>query len=147
MYSREYWKDRATDQLGNVIQQGTLQDQAHYNNMETGIDDENIAGKIMLIKRIQEGYENEAEYHDVTLSMNAGMAWPFNNKETTVALTTSRESTDYNVDIYVLDYDGGHLGNIRVMDRALNGFKLIHDGSATTVNVRIKVTGGMSRDK
>lgn len=44
----------------------------------------------------------------------------------------------------MLAYSGGRLGNIRVTDRARNGFKLVHDGSATTVKVQIRVTGGMT---
>ena len=30
------------------------------------------------------------------------------------------------------------------MGRALNGFKLVHDGSATNVKVGIRVSGGMT---
>lgn len=37
MYQRTFWRDRAVDQTGQVIQHGTLQDQAHFNNMEDGI--------------------------------------------------------------------------------------------------------------
>ena len=33
-YDRSYWKDHVTDQSGEVIQQGTLLDQQHFNNME-----------------------------------------------------------------------------------------------------------------
>lgn len=36
-YDRSYWKDHVTDQSGEVIQQGTLLDQQHFNNMELGI--------------------------------------------------------------------------------------------------------------
>lgn len=55
-----------------------------------------------------------------------------------------RESTNYGVEVTVLEYSGGRPGNIRVTDRARNGFKLVHDGSATTVKVQIRVTGGMT---
>lgn len=51
MYNRSYWLDHVTDQSGAVIQQGTLQDQAHFNNMEVGIADANIAAAILA-----EGY-------------------------------------------------------------------------------------------
>lgn len=36
-YDRSYWKDHVTDQSGEVIQQGTLLDQQHFNNMELGM--------------------------------------------------------------------------------------------------------------
>ena len=32
-YDRSYWKDHVTDQSGEVIQQGTLLDQQHFNNI------------------------------------------------------------------------------------------------------------------
>jgi hypothetical protein len=143
MYQREYWQDRVTDKNGNVIQKGTSLNQVHFNNMETGIDDVSAATQILMFKDIQNDYEQKGEVHTLSLGMNSGLSWPFNNKETTVALSILRENTNYSVDIDVLEYSGGRLGNIRVSDRALNGFKLIHDGSATTVRVRVKISGGM----
>ena len=122
-YDRSYWKDHVTDQSGEVIQQGTLLDQQHFNNMELGISDMTLAGAIMQFKAVQDGY---------------------NNTPTTYALAQLRESTNYGVEVTVLAYSGGRLGNIRVTDRARNGFKLVHDGSATTVKVQIRVTGGMT---
>jgi hypothetical protein len=145
MYKREYWKDHVVDQNNEVIQQGTLQDQAHFNNIETGIDDVSIATQILMFKSILNDYEQKEEIHVVSLDMNSGQSWPFNNKDTIVALSILRENTNYSVDIDVLDYSGGRLGNIRVSDRALNGFKLVHDGSATTVRVKVKISGGMDK--
>ena len=46
MYHRTHWLDHVTDQNGAVIQQGTLQDQAHFNNMEVGIADANFAAQV-----------------------------------------------------------------------------------------------------
>lgn len=51
MYHRTHWLDHVTDQTGTIIQQGTLQDQLHFNNMEVGIADANIAAQILA-----EGY-------------------------------------------------------------------------------------------
>ena len=51
MYHRTHWLDHVTDQNGAVIQQGTLQDQAHFNNMEVGIADANFAAQVLT-----EGY-------------------------------------------------------------------------------------------
>mgnify|MGYP000690564708 len=54
-YDRSYWKDHVTDQSGEVIQQGTLLDQQHFNNMELGISDMTLAGAIMQFKAVQDG--------------------------------------------------------------------------------------------
>ena len=142
-YDRSYWKDHVTDQSGEVIQQGTLLDQQHFNNMELGISDMTIAGAIMQFKAVQAGYNYADELHTATLAQT-GSKWPINTTPTTIALAQLRESTNYGVEVTVLAYCGGRLGNIRVTDRARNGFKLVHDGSATTVKVQIRVTGGMT---
>lgn len=142
MYSRTFWLNHVEDQHGQVIQQGTLLDQDHLNNVEVGILDNYLAQQISRFKQIQEGYDTLSEVKSVSLAMNA-LPWPFNNKENTVALSQLREHTDYSVEVEVVSYSGGRLGNIQVKDRALNGFKLLHDGSATTVNVIVRITGGM----
>ena len=142
MYTRSYWQDHVVDQYGTVIQQGTLMDQDHFNNVEVGISDSYLAQQISRFKQLQEDYDTLSEVKSVSLAMNA-LPWPFNNKENTVALSQLREHTDYSVEVEVVSYSGGRLGNIQVKDRALNGFKLLHDGSATTVNVIVRITGGM----
>ena len=110
--------------------------------MEVGVSDSYLAQQISRFKQIQEDYDTLSEVKSVSLAMNA-LPWPFNNKENTVALSQLREHTDYSVEVEVVSYSGGRLGNIQVKDRALNGFKLLHDGSATTVNVIVRITGGM----
>lgn len=144
MYNRSYWVDHVVDQQGEIIQQGTLMDQQHFNNIEFGISDGDLTHAIMQFKNIQEDYDTIAEVRTVTLVNNENNGkWPFNNKETTVALQQIREHIDYEVDIEVVSYSGGRLGNIKVLDRALNGFKLLHEGSATSVELKIRISGGM----
>ena len=143
MYNRTFWLDHVADQHGQIIQQGTLMDQTHFNKIEEGISDVSTAHDILAFRMIQDGMNNESELHTLTLSMDA-LPWPFNNKANTIALNMLRENTNYSVEVNVLEYSGGRLGNIRVMDRAKNGFKILHDGSATTVKVAIRVSGGIT---
>lgn len=142
-YKRTYWVDHVVDQHGAVIQQGTLLDQQHFNNLEEGLSDASLAHAIMYFKQVQEDYNLTDELHTMTLAQT-GLKWPFNNKENTVGLAQLRENTNYSVEVTVLEYTGGRLGEIRVYDRAKNGFKLMHDGSATTVKVAVRVSGGMT---
>ena len=44
----------------------------------------------------------------------------------------------------MLGDSGGQLGNIRVTERARNGFKVLHDGSATHVQIAVRISGGMT---
>ena len=43
MYERTFWLDHVEDQSGEVIQEGTPLDQAHFNKMEVGIEDANLS--------------------------------------------------------------------------------------------------------
>ena len=108
-----------------------------------GLSDASLAHAIMAFKQIQEDYNITNELHILTLAQT-GLKWPFNNKENTIALAQLRENTNYSVEVAVLDYSGGRLGDIRVLDRARNGFKLLHDGSASIVKVAVRVSGGMT---
>ena len=85
--------------------------------------------------------DTTAEVKQVTLTAGTD-AWPFCIKDTAVAISTTRKNTNYDVDVYVKSYTGGTLGDITVKDKLANGFKLRHDGSAKSVVVIIKVTGG-----
>lgn len=85
--------------------------------------------------------EVAAEVKEVTLTAGND-PWPFCAKDTAVGLSTTRKNTNYTVDVYVKSYTGGTLGDIIVKDKLANGFKLRHDGSAKSVVVIIKVTGG-----
>lgn len=85
--------------------------------------------------------ETAVEVKDVTLTAGSG-PWPYCIKDTAVGLSTTRKNTAYDVDVYVKSYSGGRLGDITVKDKLANGFKLHHDGSAKTVVVTIKVSGG-----
>ncbi len=142
-YRRTFWVDHVTDQNGEVLQYGTLMDQEHFNNLEEGLSDAGLALAMTQFKQAQDGYQFEDEVHIVDLAMD-NLPWPFNNKQTTVALKNLRENVNYGVEVNVISYSGGRLGNITVMGRALNGFKLVHDGSATNVKVGIRVSGGMT---
>lgn len=142
MYERTFWKDHVTDKNGIVIQQGTLMDQEHFNKMELGISDATVAGQIMEFQAIQEGYETMGEIAEVTLTTNDN-PWPFCNEEKAVALNVLRNTKNYTVEVTVKSYSDGQLGNFEILDKALNGFKILHDGTAKSVTVMLKITGGM----
>lgn len=142
-YNRTYWLDHVTDKDGKVIQQGTPIDQYHLNKIEDGLATMSLELDGLLNKVMHDDYMSSEELHLVDL-MQSGEKWPFNNRETTVELVHNRDNIDYRVDITVLEYSGGLLGDIRVIDRARNGFKLLHDGSATAVRVSVRIIGGMN---
>ena len=86
--------------------------------------------------------EVAAEVKEVTLKN--GSKWPFGINEVSVGLAKTRKNANYGVDVYVKSYNGGRLGDVTVSGKLTNGFKLKHDGSAQTVVVVVRVTGGMN---
>lgn len=155
MYQRTYWVDHVTDQTGEVIQQGTLQDQAHFNNGEVGISDVSIAAAILGFgylhgRRVSEHNDAEifaeilGETHTVTLT-NSGKV-PFNStvdSPVTVALTKNRRNLYYSVEA-VVKAASGVVGDIHITDKALNGFKVSFDGSAKSVTMDLRIKGGIA---
>lgn len=156
MYHRTHWLDHVEDQDGAVIQQGTLQDQAHFNNMEVGIADANFAAQILVegylqLRRTQEHNDAElfaevlGETHTVTLTN--GKAFPFNStvsSPVSVALKQNRRNLYYSVEATAVKVNGGLLGDIHITGKALNGFKVSFDGSAKSVTLELKIKGGMA---
>ena len=122
---------------GEVMQQGTPQDQAHFNNMENGIMDAQIAASILLnavrqnLWVIQQG----------TVELKNTLQFPFNNSVQSVALTAGVESPAYVVVVDVKKATG-NVGEVEVTEQLANGFKIGYTGSAPSVTVNYTVIGG-----
>ena len=174
MYNQTEWKDHVTQypnrrritdngdgtsdvvkDQGEVIQQGTAQSATNFNNEEEGIQDVTMAAQILLVGNLQQQRANEehleeidgevlGEAHSVTLTNTA--AYPFNSTmdtPTTVALTTTRKNLFYTVEAEITAHTG-EVGDIHITDKALNGFKVSFDGSASSVTLTLRIKGGMT---
>ena len=99
MYNATKWLDKVVDvDSGEVIQAGTDQSAAHFNNMESGITDASVATAMLLIAAGELQSQTEIERHVVELKNTA--SYPFNNSTKTVSLAITRDNTDYTVDGY-----------------------------------------------
>jgi len=125
---------------GTVMQQGTPQDQAHFNKIEAGILDAHTAAALIL--NFARQHEWEVETGSVSLTNNK--SFPFNSSQTSVALKTPKESANYIVLTEIVNTNGNP-GEIMVSDKLLNGFKIAFTGSATAVTVNYTVIGGFMR--
>ncbi len=135
-----------TPSPGEELQEGTPQSATNFNHMESGIHDAGLATGLLIqawanMKRELDA-ELTVETGTVTLT-NSASNFLFNDSGTTVALTTARETVNYDVEVIVTAFSGGQLGDIEVYDKALNGFKVKYYGSATSVTISYKVKGGM----
>ena len=155
MYSRTYWQDHVTSpsdtftitnngdgtskitRAGTVQQQGTPQDEDHFNNMEEGIFDAHLMATLLLNYARQMGWEVETG----TVTLTNSSKYPFNNSQKSVALELPKESTDYVVLIQSVTPDFA-VGDIKITDKLLNGFKIAYDGSAESAVIAYTVIGG-----
>ena len=132
MYNATKWLDKVVDvDSGEVIQAGTDQSAAHFNNMESGITDASVAAAMLLIAA--------GERHVVELKNTA--SYPFNNSAKTVSLAITRDNTDYTVDVDIQAHTG-NVGEIQIYDKQLNGFKVKYDGSAESATLILRIKGG-----
>lgn len=163
MYKRKYWQDHVTQyenrfreqsnpdgtithipEEGEVLQEGTPQNAANFNNLETGIFAGNELNaehtRIMLQQRRE---LNMVKGESGTVALTNSLEYPFNNSAATVALATNRDTTDYTVEI---EQNAGVIGNVGrfiITDKLLNGFKIAFTGGAASVTVKYTIRGGV----
>ena len=131
---------------GEIIQQGTPQSAANFNNLEEGVVEANEmsdynATQIAAMQRRVEAL--------IGVSGNATVAntldYPFNSSATTpttVTFPVKRDTTNYTVDVEVTSETNGCAGLVTVFDKLTNGFKIRFDGSAKQIGVHYTVRGG-----
>ena len=141
MYRNTQWIDEVKDQdTEEVIQEGTPQSAGNFNNMEHGISDAHLAAALLIIQSGLTADQVATEEKTVTLSNS--QSYPFNNSTQTIALSRVRNFTDYTVEAEITDHDG-NVGDVRIFDRMLNGFKVAYDGSAKSATIKLRIKGGM----
>ena len=141
MYRRTFWLDKVEDvDTHEIIQEGTDQSAGHFNNAEHGISDVNLAAALILISSSLTAEQVATEERTITLTNS--QSYPFNDSTKTIALATARNFTDYTVEAEVLDHSGS-VGEVRIFDRMLNGFKVAYDGSAKSATIKLRIKGGM----
>ncbi len=141
MYRNTHWIDEVKDQeTEEVIQEGTPQSAGHFNNMEGGISDAHLAAALLVIQSSLTADQVATEEKTVTLTNT--QRYPFNSSTQTIALSTVRNFADYTVEAEIADHEG-NVGEVRIFDRMLNGFKVAYDGSAKSATIKLRIKGGM----
>lgn len=128
---------------GEVIQEGTPQNAKNFNDMEQRIlAAGEVAGLAMLkVGAVESKVEGLAgEIIETTLTNSK--EYPFNNSKKTLALKTPRGNLDYIVFVESSTEDAGGIGEIKITDKQLNGFKIEFTGAAKEVSVKCTVQGG-----
>lgn len=141
MYDSTKWHDKVIDtETGEIIQEGTDQSAGNFNKMESGISDAHLAAALLVIATGLTADQVAVETQTIELTNSA--SYPFNNSAKTVSLRKTRNFSDYTVEAEVLEHKG-NVGDVRVYDRLLNGFKVAFDGSAKKATIKLRIKGGM----
>ena len=135
---------------GEVYVEGTPQDADHFNKMEKGIVDAQIAAAQILLGQMQnrwriEALEKATDQETGEVTLNNSQSFPFNNSQVSVPLTIERDNLNYVLVVISATPTGGPAGEIEITDRQVNGFKLAFTGSASKVVVKYAVIGGFDR--
>jgi len=162
VYNRTVWRDHVTEfenryretknedgsithepVEGEVVQQGTPMNETNFNNMEMGIFENREALSEMLLKLIHHAQAITRLIGEAgTVEVTNSQTYPFNNSGKTVAISPARDTTDYSVDVEVLEETGGQAGHVIVYDKLKNGFKVRFTGGASAISVKYVITGG-----
>ncbi len=128
---------------GEVIQEGTPQNAKNFNDMEQRIL---AAGEVAGLAMLKVGaVENKVEGlagEIIETTLTNSKEYPFNNSKKTLALKTPRGNLDYTVFVESSTEDAGGIGEIKITDKQLNGFKIEFTGAAKEVSVKCTVQGG-----
>ena len=128
---------------GTVMQQGTPQDQTHFNNIECGIVDAHTAVDLLLNFTRQLGWTKDdiltwlGKVNTVyvgTKELTNAQEFPFHDAAQSVSIGATLDNTYYEVQTKVTAFTG-NVGEIEVSDKLTNGFKLSCTGSASSVTV------------
>lgn len=85
-------------------------------------------------------FNNEIQTGEITLKND--YQYPFNNSTQTIALQKPMDSKEYWVFTELIN-SNGPIGQVKVFDKLLNGFKIAYSGSATSATFRYIVKGGI----
>ena len=128
---------------GEVIQEGTPQNAKNFNDMEQRIFSAGeVASTALLMARFAQKKADALEGEIVEATLTNSKDYPFNNSKKTLALATPRGNLDYTVIVEAQTETTGGIGEIKVTDKQLNGFKIEYTGTAKSVNVKCYVQGG-----
>lgn len=162
-YKRTTWQDHVTEYSnrynettnpdgsithtpveGEVIQQGTPQNAANFNNMEEGIfAADQLATEAARMAKVNARGLDAVKGEAINVTLTNSSTYPFNNSKSTVSLTQKKTTNDYVVEIELVSAMGGGVGDFVVTEKLLNGFKLEHTGAATSVVAICHVKGGI----
>ena len=135
MYKPTIWQDKVEG-----VQEGTDMNAANFNNIEIGVmESDALAAMNAAYRRYEADAANDAEVVAISDTLTtSGSA-----KAIDIPTGKTRNRTTYNVAAEINAVSGGTVGDLIIDTKQANGFKAKYTGTATSVTVRFKVSGGM----
>lgn len=96
----------------------------------------------LLFAKIHESAIKNSKIETINTTLTNTKEYPFNNSKKTIALKEPRNNLHYIVNAEAIQTGSGGIGEIRITDKQLNGFKIEFTGAAKSVNVQCSVQGG-----
>ncbi|MFL2132996.1 hypothetical protein [Desemzia sp. FAM 23990] len=129
---------------GDIVQRGTPQSATNFNNLEKGI----FGNQIQILQTEQRILQSERKLTDLSgtvgqTTLTNSRAFPFNNSGVTIPISKVRSNLNYDVETEVLSSAEGFVEEVTVYDKQVNGFKIHFTGSAKSVLIKYKVSGGI----
>ncbi len=151
-YNQDYypieWQDEVVDQDGQVLQEGTLYDQENMNRMEAGIDLNATITAVALERargtrgnglELEKWQKQRVQSGEVEI-VNADTNLYFRTSDPYIYVSVSEfpqhNAPNYSVATEIIEGDAGLIGDIKVYDKASNGFKISYTGSASSAKIR-----------
>ena len=128
---------------GEVLQEGTPQNAKNFNDMEQRIFSAGeVASTALLMANFAQKKVNTLEGEIVETTLTNTKEYPFNNSKRTLAFATPKGTLNYTVIVEAQTESTGGIGEIKITDKQLNGFKIEYTGTAKSVDVKCYVQGG-----
>lgn len=138
MYKRTIWQDHVPG-----VQEGTDMNAANFNNLEAGAMEANAMAAMMAAYR---RYAVDEAENAKVVAIAATLTPSGTAVSVDIPLASTRRHTTYEVVAEITSItgeSGATAGDIVISDKQANGFKAKFNGTATSVGVRFKVSGGM----
>lgn len=128
---------------GEIVQEGTPLNAANMNLLDlAALQAIMMASHNASVLRQVSDKVDAQEGEQIEVTLTNSLAYPFNNSQATVQLGTNRNKKTYTVLVEVLSSVGGGVGDIKITDKLLNGFKVEYSGAATSVTLNCIIQGG-----
>ena len=135
MYKRTIWQDHVEG-----IQEGTDMNAANFNNLEAGTME---AAALAAMNAANRRYCNDMALNAETIAVEATLTGSGVENSVDLPAAKTRNMTAYNVVAEVKSVTGGTAGDVLILTKQANGFKVKYNGNASSIVVRFHVSGGM----